>query len=453
MLLTLTTTHRPATDLGYLLVKHPGKVHSFDVPTGTAHVLYPEAEEDRCTAALLLDIDPQRLRAQRDAFELSQYVNDRPYAASSLLASALAKVFRSALRGASRDRPELAATSIPLEIHVPVLRGTPELVSRLFTPLGWQVTATPIPFEAEIGGDSRYVDVHLSGELRVADALNHLYVLLPVLDDGKHYWVAPDEIEKLLRSGEGWLAAHPEKVLIARRYLAHRRSLATTALQLLEADQPATEEEAELPVTRRAPLAEQRREAVLAALTEVGASRVLDLGCGGGALLTALVKDRALTEIVGADVSTRSLEQAARRLRLDRLPERQKDRIRLIQTALTYRDDRLRGFDAAVLMEVIEHIDLPRLPALEAAVFGHARPGAVIVTTPNVEYNVHYEGLTGMRHSDHRFEWTRTEFAAWAESVAAAHGYTVTIRGVGEADEVTGAPTQLALFKISEVTA
>ncbi|MBO3742077.1 3' terminal RNA ribose 2'-O-methyltransferase Hen1 [Actinoplanes flavus] len=453
MLLTLTTTHRPATDLGYLLVKHPGKVHSFDVPTGTAHVLYPEAEEDRCTAALLLDVDPQRLRAQRDAFELSQYVNDRPYAASSLLASALAKVFRSALRGASRDRPELAATSIPLEIHVPVLRGTPELVSRLFTPLGWRVTATPIPFEAEIGGDSRYVDVHLSGELRVADALNHLYVLLPVLDDGKHYWVAPDEIEKLLRSGEGWLAAHPEKVLIARRYLAHRRSLATTALELLEADQPVTEEEAELPVTRRAPLAEQRREAVLAALTEVGASRVLDLGCGGGALLTALVKDRSLTEIVGADVSTRSLEQAARRLRLDRLPERQKDRIRLIQTALTYRDDRLRGFDAAVLMEVIEHIDLPRLPALEAAVFGHARPTAVIVTTPNVEYNVHYEGLTGMRHSDHRFEWTRAEFAAWAESVAAAHGYTVTIRGVGEADETTGAPTQLALFTFSEMSA
>ncbi|MEV0897014.1 3' terminal RNA ribose 2'-O-methyltransferase Hen1 [Actinoplanes sp. NPDC049802] len=453
MLLTLTTTHRPATDLGYLLVKHPGKVHSFDVPTGTAHVLYPEAEEDRCTAALLLDVDPQRLRAQRDAFELSQYVNDRPYAASSLLASALAKVFRSALRGASKDRPELAATPIPLEIHVPVLRGTPALVERLFTPLGWRVTATPVPFEPEIGGDSRYVDVRLSGVLRVADALNHLYVLLPVLDDGKHYWVAPDEIEKLLRSGEGWLAAHPEKVLIARRYLAHRRSLATTALQLLEADQPVTEEEAELPVARRAPLAEQRRDAVLAALSEVGASRVLDLGCGGGALLTALVKDRGLTEIVGADVSTRSLEQAARRLRLDRLPDRQKDRIRLIQTALTYRDDRLRGFDAAVLMEVIEHVDLPRLPALEAAVFGHARPGAVIVTTPNAEYNVHYEGLTGMRHSDHRFEWTRAEFAAWAESVAATHGYTVTIRGVGEADETTGTPTQLALFKISEVTA
>lgn len=447
MLLTVTTTRRPATDLGFLLVKHPDKVHSFDVPTGTAYVLYPEATEDRCTAALLLDVDPQRLRAQRDAFELSQYVNDRPYAASSLLAGALAKVFRSALRGASKDRPELAATAIPLEIRVPVLRGSTDLVTRLFAPLGWTVTATPIPFEEELGGGSRYVDLLLTGELRVADALNHLYVLLPVLDDGKHYWVAPDEIEKLLRSGAGWLAGHPEKVLIARRYLAHRKSLATTALQLLEADQPVTEEEAELPVARRAPLAEQRRDAVLAALAEVGASRVLDLGCGGGALLTALVKDRGLTEIVGADVATRSLEQAARRLRLDRLPERQKDRIRLIQTALTYRDDRLRGFDAAILMEVIEHVDLSRLPALETAVFGHAKPGAVIVTTPNVEYNVHYEGLTGMRHSDHRFEWTRAEFTEWAGRVAADHGYTVTIRGVGESHPETGAPTQLALFQ------
>lgn len=448
MLLTLTTTRKPATDLGYLLVKHPGKVHSFDVPTGTAYVLYPEATDERCTAALMLDVDPRLLRAQRDAFELSQYVNDRPYAASSLLASALAKVFRSALRGASKDRPELAATAIPLEVRVPVLRGTPDLVTRLFAPLGWSVTATPIRFEAELGGGSRYVDLSLTGELRVADALNHLYVLLPVLDDGKHYWVAPDEIEKLLRSGEGWLAAHPEKVLIARRYLAHRTSLTATALQALESDlPPVTEEEAELPVPRRAPLAEQRRDAVLAALTEVGASRVLDLGCGTGALLSALVKDRSFTEIVGADVATRSLEQAARRLRLDRLPERQKDRIKLIQTALTYRDDRLRGFDAAVLMEVIEHVDPPRLPALEAAVFGHAKPGAVVVTTPNVEYNVHYQGLTGMRHSDHRFEWTRAEFADWASKTAAAYGYTVTIRGVGEVDETTGAPTQLALFK------
>ncbi|MET0422761.1 MAG: 3' terminal RNA ribose 2'-O-methyltransferase Hen1 [Actinoplanes sp.] len=444
MLLTVTTTHRPATDLGYLLVKHPDRVHSFDVPTGTAYVLYPEAGPDRCTAALLLDVDPQRLRAQRDTFELGQYVNDRPYAASSLLAAALAKVFRSALRGVSKDRPELAAARLPLEIHVPVLRGTTDLVTRLFEPLGWSVTAAVIPLEPQIGGDSRYVDLSLTGEVRLADALNHLYVLLPVLDDGKHYWVAPDEIEKLLRSGAGWLADHPEKVLIARRYLAHKKAYAATALGLLGGDE-VTEEESELPVARKVSLAEQRRDAVLAALAEVNAARVLDLGCGGGALLTGLIKDRRFTEIVGADVSARSLEIAARRIH-------DNPRVRLLQTALTYRDDRLRGYDAAVLMEVIEHLDLPRLPALEANVFGHAHPAAVVVTTPNAEYNVHYEGLTGMRHSDHRFEWTRAEFQQWATRVAGEHGYRVSFRPVGEEHETTGAPTQLAIFTV-EVTA
>ena len=463
MLLTVTTTRPPATDLGYLLVKHPDRVHSFDVPTGTAYVLYPEATEDRCTAALLLDVDPQRLRAQRDTFELGQYVNDRPYAASSLLAAALAKVFRSALRGASKDRPELAAEAIPLEIRVPVLRGTADLATRLFAPLGWEVTAEPIPLEPEIGGDSRYLDLRLTGTLRLADALNHLYVLLPVLDDAKHYWVAPDEIEKLLRSGEGWLAGHPEKVLIARRYLAHKRSFADSALKRLEDDLGAREldekdlgekeEDAELPVARKAPLAEQRRDAVLAALAEVGAARVLDLGCGGGALLTALIKDGRFSEIVGCDVSAAALDQAARRLRLDRMPERQRDRVKLWQSALTYRDDRLAGYDAAVLMEVIEHVDPPRLPALEASVFGHAKPRAVVVTTPNVEYNVHYEGLTGMRHSDHRFEWTRAEFREWGVKTADRYGYAVSFRPVGEEHETTGAPTQLAIFTAKEVTA
>jgi 3' terminal RNA ribose 2'-O-methyltransferase Hen1 len=453
VLLTVSTTHSPATDLGFLLVKHPDKVHAFDVPTGTAYVMFPEAGPDRCTAALLLDVDPQRLRAQQETFELGQYVNDRPYAASSLLASALAKVFRTALRGASKDRPELAAEPIPLEIGVPVLRGTASLTTRLFEPLGWQVEATPIPLEEEIGGDSRYVELKLSGRLKLSDALNHLYVLLPVLDDAKHYWVAPDEIDKLLRSGAGWLAEHPEKVLIARRYLAHRKAYAASALAQLEVTEPVTEEEAELPVARKVTLAEQRRDAVLAALAEVDAARVLDLGCGGGALLTALVNDRRFTEIVGADVSSRALEIAARRLRLDRLSDRQRGRITLRQSALTYRDDRLRGYDAAVLMEVIEHVDPPRLPALEANVFGHAHPRAVVVTTPNAEYNVHYEGLTGMRHSDHRFEWTRAEFEAWASRVAAEHGYAVSFRGVGESQEETGSPTQMAIFTEKEVAA
>ncbi|MEH0970075.1 3' terminal RNA ribose 2'-O-methyltransferase Hen1 [Micromonospora sp. CPCC 205546] len=490
MLLTLTTTHRPATDLGHLLVKHPDRAHSFDVPVGTAHVFYPEADEQRCTAALLLDVDPLRLAGARgrgrdrqqaptpDSFTLGRYVNDRPYAASSLLSSALSKVYRSALRGESRERPELARTPIPLQVRVPVLRcrGGADVAVRMFGPLGWAVTAAPIPLDERHPqwGDSRYVDLTLTGTLRVADALNHLYVLLPVLDDAKHYWVAPDEVDKLLRAGEGWLAAHPERDLITRRYLAHRRALAGLALARLSERRPTDEPAADGttadeatgdgtttdgvtadggPTTaRRASLAARRREAVLGALVEAGAGRVLDLGCGGGALLAALVGDRRFTEIVGTDVSTHALTLAARRLRLDRLPERQRGRIRLWQSALTYRDDRLCGYDAAVLMEVIEHVDPPRLPALEDAVLGHARPATVVVTTPNAEYNVRYEGLPAgrFRHADHRFEWTRAEFAAWVERVCATYGYAAAIGGVGDDDPEFGAPTQLVVLTRKE---
>ncbi len=472
MLLTLTTTHRPATDLGHLLVKHPDRVHAFDVPVGTAHVFYPEAGEQRCTATLLLDVDPLKLAAARgrgrgrpaattpESFTLGRYVNDRPYAASSLLASALSRVFRSALRGESRDRPELAASGIPLEVRVPVLRcrGGAEVATRLFTPLGWAVSATALPLDEQQPqwGDSRYVDLTLTGTLRVADALNHLYVLLPVLDDAKHYWVAPDEVDKLLRAGAGWLADHPERGLIVRRYLAHRRALAGQALERLAAQRPTDEPVADDGVddapTResapRASLAARRREAVHAALVEAGAHRVLDLGCGGGALLATLIGDRRFTEIVGTDVSTQALALAARRLRLERLPERQRNRVTLWQSALTYRDDRLRGYDAAVLMEVVEHLDPPRLPALEDAVFGHARPATVVVTTPNVEHNVRYEGLPAgaFRHADHRFEWSRAEFAGWAERVSATYGYSAVLRGVGDDDPEVGAPTQLAVF-------
>ncbi|MGA8113648.1 MAG: 3' terminal RNA ribose 2'-O-methyltransferase Hen1, partial [Actinocatenispora sp.] len=300
MLLTITTTHRPATDLGYLLVKHPDRVHTATTAVGTAHVLYPEADEQRCTAALVLEVEPQRLAKLRarsggrsDGAALGQYVNDRPYAASSLLAVAMSRVFSSALKGASRDRPELAATAIPLELSVPALScpAGPELVERMFGPLGWQVEARTVPLTPAEWGSSRYVSVTLRGTMRLADALNHLYVLLPALDDAKHYWVSTDEVDKLLRAGTGWLAEHPERQLITDRYLAHQRSLSRQALdQLAEADeQPAADdpdslldEEAGLrgpagaEPERTASLAELRRDAVLAELAGSGARRVLD---------------------------------------------------------------------------------------------------------------------------------------------------------------------------------
>jgi 3' terminal RNA ribose 2'-O-methyltransferase Hen1 len=481
MLLTITAIPEgswPATDLGFLLHKNPGRVQSFDVSAGTAHVFYPEAAPARCTVALLLEVDPVglvrgRSAGQQEGFSLGQYVNDRPYAASSLLAVALSRVFKTAMTGRCVARPELAATAIPLRISVPVLpcRGGRELAARLFEPLGWQVSAEPIALDETIPdwGDSRYVDLRLSGEVRLAEALNQLYVLLPVLDDAKHYWVSTDEVDKLVAAGEGWLAAHPDKELISRRYLAHRAGLYRPALaRLAEVDDAPEEsfdnavppseagaEPAPVPAPEPAPvpapepsLAQLRREAVLDVLRTAGARRVADLGCGEGALTAELLADRQFTEVIAADVSARALEIAERRLRLDHRPESQRQRLRLIQSALTYRDARLAGLDALVLIEVIEHIDPPRLGALERTVFGDAAPGLIVLTTPNAEYNVRYEFLApgAYRHRDHRFEWTRAQLSAWAERVAAERGYEVTIRPVGADDPEVGSPSQLAVF-------
>lgn len=458
MLLTITATREPATDLGFLLHKHPDRPWSATTASGTAHVFYPEAGQARCTAALLLEVDPIALvRGKHN--ELTQYVNDRPYAASSMLAVALKEAFRTALTGRCDARPELAEAAIPLEIRVPSLccRGGLELAEKVFEPLGWTVNATPVPLEPAEWGDSPYLDLTLTGTLRLKDALNHLYVLLPALDDAKHYWVSSDEVDKLMRAGGGWLAGHPEKALISRRYLAHRRELTESALaRLAETDDTEPEEldNAVLPEAAaedeeaRKPLAVLRREAILAVLRETGARTVGDFGCGAGALTRDLMAERDFDLVVATDVSARALALAARRLRLERMPERQRERLKIFQSALTYRDDRLAGLDAAVLMEVIEHVDPERLPALERAVFGFAVPGTVVATTPNAEYNVRYETLPAgqRRHRDHRFEWTRAEFAAWATRVAAGYGYRVGFRPVGEDDAEVGPPTQLAVF-------
>jgi 3' terminal RNA ribose 2'-O-methyltransferase Hen1 len=480
--LTISTTgtpERPATDLGFLLHKHPDNAQTFSTSHGTAHVLYPEATAERCTAALLLEVDPVALvrrgkgkgRGGAPDAALAQYVNDRPYAASSLLSVALSTVFKSALRGSCKAMPERAAAPLPLRIEVPALpaRGGAELVGKLFGPLGWDtVTAERVALDTAFPewGDSRYVRLVLEGELRLADALNQLYVLLPVLDDAKHYWVAPDEVDKLLRAGDGWLADHPEQKLITSRYLSRRWGLTREAMERLElvrlAESDGLEvedldnavDEASDTEAKPVPLAEQRREAILSALRAADASRVLDLGCGQGQLVQALLKDVRFTDIVGVDVSVRALTIAGRRLKLERLGERQAGRVKLLQGSLAYTDKRLTGYDAAVLSEVIEHVDLPRLPALEYAVFGSARPRTVLVTTPNVEYNVRWESLPAghVRHGDHRFEWTREEFRAWAARVAERYGYGVEFTPVGPDDPEVGPPTQMAVFTLHTPT-
>lgn len=463
MLLTLTTTYKPATDLGYLLRKNPARPQSFSLTFGRAHVFYPEASAECCTAALLIEVDPVGLVRNRrgpsgEGGALDQYVNDRPYAVSSFLSVAIADIFGSALSGKSKERPELVETPLPFRVKFSAMpcRGGEPFLRKLFEPLGYRVSAIRLPLDGRFvdWGESSYYEVELEATLPLHRLLTHLYVLVPVLDNDKHYWVGDDEVEKLVRHGEGWLAAHPERETITRRYLKHQRSLVDDALsQLTDESEPDPDASAETnaleeAIERGISLNEQRLGVVLAALKANDSKRVLDLGCGEGRLLQSLLKEKQFTEIVGMDVSYRALEMAKDRLHYDRLPTMQKERLRLIHGSLIYRDQRLAGFDAAAVVEVIEHLDSPRLAAFERVLFECAQPKTVVITTPNREYNVKWETLPAgkFRHRDHRFEWMRAEFQEWANRVAGKFGYAARFLPIGPEDSAVGSPTQMAIF-------
>jgi 3' terminal RNA ribose 2'-O-methyltransferase Hen1 len=464
MLLTITTTHNPASDLGYLLHKHPDRCQSFDLSFGKAHFLYPEVEAERCSACLLLDVDPIGTVRGKNAGGgslLAHYVNDRPYAASSFMSVAIAQVFGSALQGRCKERPELAATPIALAARIDVLpvRGGERFLRNVFEPLGYAVLASRCPLDEQFPdwGESSYYAVTVQKTTTLAKLLTHLYVLIPVFDNAKHYWIGDDEMEKLLAKGEGWLGGHPEKEEITRRYLKFQPSLFREALARLmqEEEPPAADDDdgpadsAEAVLETPLTLNDVRLGSVVAALRASGARRVVDLGCGEAKLIGELLKNKLFEEIVGLDVSIRSLETARRRLKLDRLPAIQVERVKLIHGSLMYRDKRLDGFDAAAVVEVVEHLDPPRLSAFERVLFVFARPQTVVLTTPNREFNVKWEtlGAGRFRHPDHRFEWSRLEFQDWAKSVCMLFSYSVRFVSVGPEDERLGPPTQMAIFE------
>lgn len=462
MILTINVSGKMSFALSHLLRKNPSRSQSFEMTFGKAHVFYPVNTEESCTCVLLLDVDPVGLvrKKQGSDFALEQYVNDRPYVASSFMSVAISKVFGSALAGKCTSHPELTEEALNLRVTLCALpsRGGESFLRSLFEPLGYKIDAERMVLDEKFPqwGESPYFTLTLSHQLKLYELLTHLYVLIPVLDNSKHYWVGNDEVEKLLRHGEGWLDTHPSKDTIALRYLKHRRNLAREALSRLTVQEGVLEDEMDSEDSReedleaRMSLHEQRLEAVLNVIKESGSKTVLDLGCGEGKFLRLLLRSKQFEKIVGMDVSLRSLDIARERLQFDRMRPKDLERIKLLHGSLMYRDKRFAGFESCAVIEVIEHLDEPRLKAFERVLFEFAKPKLVVITTPNREYNVKFENLSAgkFRHKDHRFEWTREEFRLWADSINRRFAYTFELLPLGPEDEGLGAPSQMGVFHI-----
>lgn len=453
MLLTINYRGTHTQDLGYLLHKNPARPQAFALPFGKAYVFYPEVSDASTTAALLLDIDPIELaRGKAGANEggLFDYVNDRPYVCSSFMSTALSRVFGTAMSGRSKEKQALADRPLLLTAKVHMLAAADQSkLPAVFEPLGYEVAIETFPNDAQFPcwGQSPYVHLTLSGTVRLAALLQHLYVLLPVFDAQKHYYITEAEIEKLFSHGEGWLKEHPLRAYIASRYLHRRRSLVNQALARL-ADHPAEPCALTVSETKEPTLNQTRLHAVVREVLASGAKSVIDMGCGEGNLTRLLLEQPQLSKVAAFDVSFVALERAKARLKVAQLSVSLQSKLALFQSSLTYRDERCEGFDCACVVEVIEHLDTAKLATFARVLFGCTKPQTVVITTPNAAYNVQYAGLgkDAFRHADHRFEWNRNQFAAWADAVCETYRYRVVLKEIGEPDDETGAPTQMGVF-------
>ena len=463
MLMTISYIGQNTEELGFLLHKNPYRPQKFELSHGYAYVFYPEITNEKTTAALLLDIDPITLARGKfgsKGEKLFDYVNDRPYVSSSFMSNAISKVFGTAMSGRADNHQALSDSPLDLEASVAMLpcRGEQKMLNRVFEPLGYEVNYESFTADESFPswGMSRYVNLTIKARVRLRDLLRHLYVIIPVFDRQKHYWVGKDEVEKLMLHAEDWLPNHPEKEFITQRYLKYLHPLVNMAFQrLVSEDGDAVsdlqnDEAGDEAQDKKPNLKTQRFGNVIAALKNSGAESVIDIGCGEGNLLCLLVKERQFTRIAGMDVSQLALERAKEKLKLDRLSDSMLERVKLFQSSLMYKDSRLKGYDAACVVEVIEHLDAPRLAVFERVLFEYTKAPVIILTTPNREYNVKYENLDDgdLRHSDHRFEWAREDFNKWALKTAEKHGYTVRLSGIGDIDETFGAPTQMGVFTL-----
>jgi 3'' terminal RNA ribose 2''-O-methyltransferase Hen1 len=454
MLLTITYKGKDTQDLGYMLFKNPNRPQSVKLTTGSAYVYYPKVSDEETTIALLLDINSLDLAKGEKGKDvqpqsLFDYVNDRPYVASSFLATAMNKVFGTAISGRGDEYQELVDSKLNLSatIHMFPCPVDKERINKVFEPLGYEVNYETFLLDNKFPewGDSKYVNLTVSGNVVLRDLLKQIILLIPVFDKFKHYDVSnQDELNKLLKLGDGWLSDHPEKDFIVNRYLQFKKGLVNKAQEHLKSDVDEIEESIDKAVTEKEEsLNTTRFNSVINELIKIEAKSVLDIGCSNGKLLEAIRDKMPNIKLAGIDVHLKAVSIA------DKMANKKDlDKIDFFQSSILYKDKRFKGYDAVTAIEVMEHIDEFKLYLFEKVLFGYINPRVAILTTPNKDYNENYDNINnkGLRHFDHRFEFTKREFESWVTKICSKYGYIYFFKSIGKADEKDQQPTLMVTF-------
>lgn len=443
MQLSLNVKGNGAEAVSYLLAKNPNNLYERDEKGFKVRSVYSVFTKEEVKYLIYVKPDPIDLvRSSPQVYDISHYINDREFAVSSLFVSAIRKALGTALNGKPQEEyVQWVEHRFDMEVAFgPIATDLPDgELAELFKPIGYNVEIKRAA--STLRSKSSALFITLTGKQTIQNLLKHLFILIPVIDNYKHYFIDEREIEKVDRYGEGWLDAHPLKQFIVKRALRFQNLIRQSKFYDRERHNQENRE------TKKIRLNELRYEKIVDFIRTIPKrDTVVDLGAGEGKLSVKLGYLDGVKEILSVEPSNKSRVRA-----IQRFEEAEGTDGFTLPTSLAgslfYFDDRLVNKDIMVLCEVIEHIDEYRIPKMMEAIFRSYQPRVLIVTTPNQEYNVIYDMDETMRHHDHRFEWTRDDFQENCEQWIKESPYYIQFEGIGEEHPEYGTPTQMAIFR------
>lgn len=429
MQLSFYTKGPQAMAVSHLLAKNPANLYERTVKKHAVRFVYHKMTADELYATIFVTPDSLALLNENEAYDITHYINDREFAVSTIFLSLIRSALGTALNGKPKEEyVEAAQIAYPFTFEFgPISTSlSDEEITALWAPLGYVV-------EIESTSEAKHARfLKLSNEITLQKALQQFFILIPVMDDYKHYYIDETEKERLVNYGEGWLEEHPQRDFIYKKALRFKKLYEDPDRTI---SQPKTTS-----------LNTQRYETITQLVSSLAPKTVVDMGAGEGKLSQLLAQIPTLRKLYSVDPSNTALTKMQKRF---------SEKTFAITPTVTwgslyYEDETFKNADVFILCEVIEHIDEERLPQIMALIVNQYAPKHLIVTTPNAEYNAVYE-LEEMRHADHRFEWTRTQFQNWCVHVAP--NYTLQYKGIGEVHEIFGTPTQMCIMTRREVHA